>query len=226
MRWVSGASAMRVRSRDTSRPRHSRRPAASRAARRSADRDARGTGWRARRRRGAAAAPRATASAGARPFSTFSLTRCATTSVSVSLSNVAAACDQLVAQRLEILDDAVVDQRRRSPVACGCALFVGRAAMRRPARVARCRWCRAAVRSASSCAEVDQLARGAAAFDPAVLEIGGDARRIIAAIFEALQAVIQPLRDVFLADDANDSTHFKYFLCRFSAGNWCPRRSA
>ena len=52
-----------------------------------------------------------------------SLTRCATTSVSVSLSKYAPARDQFVAQRLEILDDAIVHQRDVA-VACGCALLV------------------------------------------------------------------------------------------------------
>ena len=72
---------------------------------------ARGTRSPARMRRAARGSTALTASSGDVPASTCSLTRCATTSVSVSLSNTRPRAWQRLAQRLEILDDAVVDQR-------------------------------------------------------------------------------------------------------------------
>ena len=84
----STAPARARPSRGNFRPRHNRPSAAPPCARRSPGRDGRGTGRRWRRRREAAAAPprprlRATA-----PRSISRATRCATTSLSVSLRNV------------------------------------------------------------------------------------------------------------------------------------------
>ena len=91
-------------------------------------------------------------------------TRWATTSVSVWLSNCAAFGDQLLAQRLEILDDAVVDQRDAADdVRVGIA--DGRRAVGRPAGMgdaddARQRLGRELAR------EIVELALGAAALEP------------------------------------------------------------
>ena len=98
----------------------------------------------------------ATASSGDAPRSTSRATRCATTSVSVSLSNCAPVGDQLVAQRLEILDDAVVDQRDR-PDDVRMGVADGRRAMRRPAGVGDADDRRAADRAASSRARLSSL---------------------------------------------------------------------
>ena len=54
--------------------------------------------------------------------------------------------------------------------------------------------------------EIAQLAFGAAAAEMAVVD-GGDAGRIVAAIFEPLQRVDQLLSDRPLAEDANDAAH-------------------
>ena len=68
----------------------------------------------------------------------------------------AALGDQLVAQRLEILDDAVVDQRDR-PDDVRVGVADGRRAMRRPARVRDAGRARAAGSSASSRARLSSL---------------------------------------------------------------------
>jgi hypothetical protein len=54
--------------------------------------------------------------------------------------------------------------------------------------------------------QVDQLALRAAADElPAVQ--GADPGAVIAAILHAAQTIDEPVRDFFLADDADDSTH-------------------
>ena len=78
-------------------------------------------------------------------------------------------------------------------------------AMGRPARVADAD--RAVERLALQPAlEIDQLAFGAAAAELAVLD-GGDAGRVIAAIFEPLQRIDDQRRDRRVADNSNDSAH-------------------
>src|SRR5207248_2652483 len=109
--------------------------------------------------------------------------------------------NQLVAQRLEILDDAVVDQRDGSDdVRVGVA--DGRRAVRRPARM----------RDPGGAAErmlgkltrqIVELALGPAPLKIAVVD-GTDAGRIVAAIFEALEAVEQPARDVRPPNDPDN----------------------
>ena len=91
---------------------------------------------------------------------------------------------ELAAQRLEILDDAVMDDGHpvgRDRVGVG----LGRQAMGRPAGVADADHPlhRLVVEPSG---EVDELALGAPAFDPAV-DQGRDPGRIIAAVFEAPQ---------------------------------------
>ncbi len=112
--------------------------------------------------------------------------------------------DQLLAQRLEILDDAVVDQRHwPNDVRMGVA--DGRRAVRRPARVGDPG--RAPQRfSVELTRKIVELA-----LRPPPLELaaddGADAGRVIAAIFEPLEPVEQPLRDVAFADNSNDPAH-------------------
>ena len=78
-------------------------------------------------------------------------------------------------------------------------------AVGRPARVADAD--RAVERLALQAAfEIDQLAFGAAAGELAALD-GGDAGRVIAAIFEPLQRIDDERRDRRVADNSNNSAH-------------------
>ena len=112
--------------------------------------------------------------------------------------------DQLLAQGLEVLDDAVVDD---GETGAGVRMGVGfrRLAVRRPARVAdadralerRCLQARL---------EVLQLALGAQPRQPAAFE-RGDARRIVAAVFEPLQGGQDVPRHRPSAENAYDPAH-------------------
>ena len=111
---------------------------------------------------------------------------------------------KLVLQFLEVLDDAVVHDRH--PVGGdGMGVALRRLAVGRPARVADADRARQRLR-AEPRLEVDQLALGAAAIDVAV-DQGGDARRVVAAIFQPLQRLDQQGRDGGLADDSDDAAH-------------------
>ena len=112
--------------------------------------------------------------------------------------------NQLVAQRLEILDYAIVDQRDR-PDDVGVGVADGRSAMRRPARVGNAS--RAVERMLGKLArEIVELALGPPPLELAVMD-RADTRGIVAPIFEALKAVEQPLRHVRSSDNSNDPTH-------------------
>ena len=101
--------------------------------------------------------------------------------------------DQFVAQRLEILDDPVVDQRDW-PDDVRVGVVDGRRAMRRPARVGDAGG--AGQRIGRELArEIVELALGPPPLELAIVD-GANPGRIIAAIFEPLQPVEQPLRDV------------------------------
>ncbi len=110
------------------------------------------------------------------------------TSVSVSVANFAPLLLQLAPQLGEILDDAVVhDGEPVGGVRMGVVL--GRPAVRRPAGVTDAD--RAGERLARKpLLEIFEFAFGAAARQHAVFE-RGDAGRIIAAIFEALERIDQ-----------------------------------
>src|SRR3546814_2873609 len=77
--------------------------------------------------------------------------------------------------------------------------------MRRPARVCDTDIARQRL-GHKVLAQIDELARGAPPLDRAV-EHGRDAGRIIAPIFEPSQSVEQPLGDIVLADDPDNSAH-------------------
>ena len=118
----------------------------------------------------------------------------------------ASALLQLAAQRLEILDDAIVDDGDR---AAGMRVRVvdGRRAMRGPARVrdpggARCRLVRQLGR------QIAQLALGPAAFELTVMD-GADAGRIIAAIFQPFQPIDQPIGHIAASEDSDNTAHGK-----------------
>src|SRR5829696_5034494 len=112
--------------------------------------------------------------------------------------------DELLAERLEVLDDAVVDDRHRPDDVRVC-IVDGRSAVGCPARVRDADG--AAERfSAQLTRQIVELTLGAAAGEVAVLD-GADAGAVITAIFEALQAIEQALGHFSFADDSNDSAH-------------------
>jgi len=111
---------------------------------------------------------------------------------------------ELLPQRAEVFDDAVVHQRDfRGGVRVGIA--GRRRTVRRPAGMGDAD---AAGRRVPLDLEhqVDQLALGAAADQFAVVQ-RADARAVVAAVFHSPQAIDEPLRDRGLADDADDSAH-------------------
>jgi hypothetical protein len=91
---------------------------------------------------------------------------------------------QLLAQRLEILDDAVVDDATPSTT-CGMGVADGRRAVRRPAGVGDPDVARQRL-PIELALEIVELALGAAALEPAV-DDRAQARAVIAAIFEPPQ---------------------------------------
>ena len=153
------------------------------------------------RSRGSAAL---TASTGDAPRSISWLTRCATTSVSVSVTNLAPLACQLAAQLDEILDDAVVHDRELfGGVRMGVVL--GRAAVGRPAGVADADRSQQRL-GGEALLQILELALGAPPRQHAVLE-RRDARGIIAAVFEALERIDQLRRGRLLADDTDNPAH-------------------
>ena len=115
---------------------------------------------------------------------------------------------QLGLQLAEILDDAVMDdgQPRRG---MGVGIGLVRPAMGGPAGMADADGAGQRL-VAQPEFEVGELALGAAAIQPAIGQ-GGDAGRIVAAIFEAAQGFDHLSRHRLMPDDANDSTHGRYF---------------
>ena len=197
----SAAPAPARPSRDKSRRRHSRRPAASRAARRSAGRDGRETGSPARRRRAAAAGCSPPPRRGAALQLTVDQVR---DHFGVGLAlELAALGDQLVAQRLEILDDAVVDQRHfaggvRMGIASVGAPWVAQRVWAMPIRPGE-RMLRQPVPRLASLPSARRRSSSPSS--------NGDAGRVIAAVFEALEALEQPRGDVGLARGYQQSAH-------------------
>ena len=111
---------------------------------------------------------------------------------------------KLRAQLGEVLDDAVMDDRH---VVRDVRMRVldRRRAVRGPARVADAD--RAAERSGGQLGlQVHQLAARPAPVERAALQ-RGDARRVVAAIFEALERVHDERRDLPLGDNADDAAH-------------------
>ena len=116
----------------------------------------------------------------------------------------AALGEQLVAQRLEVLDDAVVDDRHVADDV-GVGVILGRPAVRRPASVGDAGRARQRVVGEPR-GEVGELARCAPTIDDPVVD-GGDAGAVVAAVFEPLQPVEQPLGDVAFTQNADDAAH-------------------
>ena len=117
---------------------------------------------------------------------------------------LAAARGQIVAQLAEVLDDAVVHQRQLGG-GMGVSVAGGGRAMRGPAGVRDADMARRGVRGQLG-HQIVELARRAAADQLTILH-GAHARRIIAAIFHAPQPIDQPIRYLFLADDADNAAH-------------------
>ena len=116
---------------------------------------------------------------------------------------------ELLAQLLEVLDDAVVhDGDALVHVRMGVAL--DRLAVRRPARVADAGASLQGLVGEPQL-EVLELALGAPAVEMAVLD-GGDAGGIIAAIFEPPQRVDEIARHRLLSKNADDAAHGRFCL--------------
>ena len=118
---------------------------------------------------------------------------------------LAAARDQLLAQRLEVLDDAVVDQRD-SAGRVRMGIVGGRRAVGRPAGVGDADRSAGAGRSPARATRLSSLPFGAAADQLAIVD-GADAGAVVAAIFHPLEPVDQPLRDQRFPDNRNDPAH-------------------
>ena len=110
----------------------------------------------------------------------------------------------LLAKRPEILDDAVVDERDPADDV-GMGVADGRSAVGRPARMGDPD--RSGERPGGELGgEIVELALGPAALERAVQD-RADAGRVIAAIFEAPQALHEPVGHFLPPDDADDSAH-------------------
>ncbi len=131
--------------------------------------------------------------------------------------------DQLVAERLEILDDAVVDERNRPDDVRMRIADRGRS-VRRPARV---RNADAAVQRLrlQLPREVVELALRPPADKLAIVD-RANTSGIVSAIFEALQPVEQPLSDVRFPDNSYNPAHTltRQPFSSFVHGNGEPNR--
>src|ERR1700730_17285780 len=123
---------------------------------------------------------------------------------------------QLMAQGLEILDDAVVDDG--DPVGRNrMGVGLGRQTMGSPAGVADADHPLDRL-PGETFSEVDELALGAPALNAAVDE-GRNPGRIIAAVFETSKSFEKRSSHRVLGDDADDAAHQRFFprsRCRIS----------
>ena len=127
--------------------------------------------------------------------------------VGLALEGVALG-EELVLQLGEVLDDAVVDEGESSVVAeVRVRVAVGRAAVRRPAGVADAGAAAVQGRRLEVVGEHLELAGALRRLDDAVVVDDGDARRVVAAIFEATKASHEHVEAVALSDVSDDSTH-------------------
>src|SRR5579872_1213465 len=123
---------------------------------------------------------------------------------------------ELLPQGGMVFDDAVVDERHLAGRVRVRVVLAG-ASVRRPARMAdpgRAREGRLAERRV----EVGEFAHGADDLDPAGRRtplwrrVDGDARRVVAAILEALQAVHQNIDAIFGTDITDDAAHIGLYF--------------
>ena len=114
---------------------------------------------------------------------------------------------KLLFEREVVLDDAVVhDHDLAGAIAMGMGIFFGRAAMRRPARVADA--VGAIERAqANGVFEVPQLAGSPAHGQPAVFSHHRQPSRIVSAIFQALEPIQNDGHRLARADVADNSAH-------------------
>jgi hypothetical protein len=113
---------------------------------------------------------------------------------------------ELVAQLLVILDDAVVHDRDAVARDVRMGVALGRYAVRCPARV-RDAQMTVDRRFVQRVLEHPDLAHGAQATHLAAAIQDGDAGRVVAAVFQAAQALDQDGNDVSISDRADDSAH-------------------
>ena len=111
---------------------------------------------------------------------------------------------QLAAQLDEILDDAVVHDRELFG-GMRMRIVLGRTAVGRPAGVADADSSQQRL-AGEPLLQILELALGTPPRQHAVLQ-RRDARRIIAAVFEALERIDQLRRSWLLADDPDDAAH-------------------
>ena len=115
--------------------------------------------------------------------------------------------EELILQLEIIFDDSVVhDDDFAGAIAVGVSVFFGGAAVRGPARVAD------AVKAVERSERMDSsrlrsLPGCAPNFQLSVVAHDGDARGVVAAIFQAPQAVEDQRHDSFRSDVANNSAH-------------------
>ena len=127
------------------------------------------------------------------------------TSVSVCDSNVVAERAQAFALLLVVLDDAVVHQRELAVADVRMRVVLGDAAVRGPARVADAQRGREAFGLRGRFHF--RHASGAAHAAHAVVAQHGDAGRVVAAIFQALEAFDQDGNHIAIRDRADDAAH-------------------
>ena len=131
-----------------------------------------------------------------------------------------AGLDQLGAQFVVVLDDAVVDDRDAVLRDVRVRVALARHAVRRPPRV---RDAEIAVRGVGveRVLELADLADGAQPLDVAGAVQHGDARGVVAAILEPPQALEEHRNDVAFGYGTNDSTHGR-ILTRLRRGRGAP----
>ena len=150
------------------------------------------------------------------------MTRCSTVSVSVSVWNWWPFAVSSVRSSLEILDDAVVhDGDALVHVRMGVALH--RLAVRGPARVADAGAPLQGLVGEPQL-QVLELALGAPAVEVAVLD-GGDARQVIAAVFQPPQRIDEVARDRLLPENADDPAHASNSLLSCPCPERCKRHA-
>src|SRR5438477_9079507 len=127
---------------------------------------------------------------------------------------------QALADRLVVLDDAVMHQRQVARD-MRMRIALGRRAMRRPARM-RDAGLAGDVLRAGLHGELGDAAGGAHAFDAGAI-YNGDAGRVVAPVFEAPQAVDQDRYDVAACRRADDAAHARSsFSSAASRTEWKP----
>ena len=114
---------------------------------------------------------------------------------------------------LVVLDDAVMDDRNAVARDVRMGVLLVRHAVRRPARVGDAEVAGSRMRG-QGVRELRHLAHGAQARDRGAAVQDGDAGRVIAAVFEAPQALDQDRDDVPVSNRSDDAAHVAAILTR------------